>query len=494
MAMIQKPEPLSHAQVIVGAAATLLGFALLYVVRGSSGRPDTAAVASGLLFFIPLLVFPRCRLRRDVPISPLNWILFAFFLQLVFLPTLIAVQGPSPGTLPFLPSAASVRRALLVSSVAYVSFCSAYVWLQSHRRSARFARPHPGDPPGVRLIAIFAVVGVLGVFLRYRSPLEFLEYLQDPVSWLSSEGDVTLATGTATFLRPFLLVAIVMLWSRWADLRGEHSSAAARLAATAAAVVGITIVGATYNLNRASIVVPVLALVAAFSRHVRRVTPAALAVAAVIAVGPFLVVGLYRMGTVSREEIVSQPQSRGGLIGDVDLSEQLQVYGTAPQFLAFVIDHVEPLKYRPRALLVWSLLYPVPVLGKRFRPQSAVTLYNEMISGPIDSVDQVVPFEGELYWTGGLLGVAAGFVLLGFLLAWLQAGFDTARGAFQTYSYQYAAIWATFLVVGSLEVVSQIVVYFFWPIFIATAVHALRLRRERRDPSLQLGERLDPAH
>ena len=492
MAVIQKPEPLSHGQVIVGAAATLLVFALLYVIRGSSGRPDAATITTGLLFFVPLLIFPRCRFRRDVLISPLNWILFAFFLQLVLLPTLIAVQGPSLGTLPFLPSAASVRRALLVSSIAYVSFCTAYLWLQSHGRSARFAEPHPADPPGLRLIAIFAVVGLLGVFLRYRSPLEFLEYLQDPVSWLSSQGDVTVATGTATFLRPFLLVAIVMLWSRWADLRGKGSSTKARFAATAAAIVGITIVGLTYNLNRASIVVPVLALIAAFSRHVRRVTPAALAIAAAVAVGPFLVVGLYRIGTVSREEIVSPPQSRGGLIGDVDLSEQLQVYGTAPQFLAFVIDHVEPLRYRPRALLVWSLLYPVPVVGKRSRAQSAVTLYNEMISGPIDSVDQVVPFEGELYWTGGLAAVAAGFVLLGFLLAWLQAGFDSAGGAFQTYSYQYAAIWATFLVVGSLEVVSQIVVYFFWPIFIAAAAHVLRLRRER--PSLELGERLDPAH
>jgi hypothetical protein len=67
-------------------------------------------------------------------------------------------------------------------------------------------------------------------------------------------------------------------------------------------------------------------------------------------------------------------------------------------------------------------------------------------------------------------------VLLGFLLAGLQAGFDAARGAFQTYAYQYSAIWATFLVVGSLEVVSQIVVYFFWPIFTFAAVHALRLR------------------
>jgi hypothetical protein len=483
MAMMQKAEPLPRAHVVVGAAATLLAFALLYVVRGPSGRPDLAAVASGLLFFIPAVLFPACRLRRDAPISPLNWILFAFFLQLVLLPTLVAVQGPRLGQLPFLPSAASMQRAILVSSVAYISFCSAYVLLQSHGRSGRFAQPHSASPPGLRLVAMFAVVGTLGVLLRFRSPADFLEYLGDPGSWsTSSEGEVTLSTAASTFFRPFLLVAVVMLWSRWADLRGKRSSPAARLAATAAAVVGICIVGATYNLNRASIVVPVLALAAAFSRHVRRVTPAALAAATAVAIGPLLLVGPYRMGTISREEIVSQPQSGGGLMGDIDYSEQLQIYGAAPQFLAFVIEHVEPLGRRPGSLIVSSLLYPVPVLGKPFRAQSAVTLYNELISGSIDSVDQVVPFEGELYWSGGLAAVAAGFALLGFLLARLQAGFDGARGAFQTYAYQYAAIWASFLVVGSLEAVSQIVVYFFWPIFVAAAVHALRLRAGASGP------------
>jgi hypothetical protein len=461
---------------IIGATGTLLVFALLYVFRGPSGRPDLAAVASGLLFFIPAILSPACRLRRDAPISPLNWILFAFFLQLVLLPTLIAVQGASMGALPFLPSPASIQHALLVSSVAYVSFCSAYAFLRPRVGAGRVAQPQSPNPPGLRIVAVFAALGTLGVLLRFKGPADFLEYLGDPVSWLTAEGEVTLGTGAATFLRPFLLVAIVMLWSRWADLRGKRSSTAARFAATLAAILGIALVGATYNLNRASIVVPVLALAAAFSKHIRRITPVALVVASALAVGPLLLVGLYRMGNVSREEIVSQPRSQGGLMQDIDYSEQLQIYGAAPQFLAFVIDRVEPLSHRPGSLLLSSLLYPVPVLGKRFRPQSAVTLYNEMISGPIDSVDQVIPFEGELYWSGGIAGVAAGFVLLGFLLAGLQAGFDAARGAFQTYAYQYSAIWATFLVVGSLEVVSQIVVYFFWPIFTFAAVHALRLR------------------
>src|ERR1700730_4165047 len=155
MAMMQEAEPLSRAHAIVGAAATFLAFALLYVVRGPSGRPDPAAVASGLLFFLPAVLSPACRLRRDTPICPLNWILFAFFLQLVLLPTLVAVQGPRLGKLPSLPSAASMQQALLVSSVAYVSFCWAYVLLQSHGRSGRFAQPHSPNPPGLRLVAMF---------------------------------------------------------------------------------------------------------------------------------------------------------------------------------------------------------------------------------------------------------------------------------------------------------------------------------------------------
>ena len=31
---------------------------------------------------------------------------------------------------------------------------------------------------------------------------------------------------------------------------------------------------------------------------------------------------------------------------------------------------------------------------------------------------------------------------------------------------QFTAMWISFLIIGSLEVVSQILVYFFWPIYV----------------------------
>ena len=39
---------------------------------------------------------------------------------------------------------------------------------------------------------------------------------------------------------------------------------------------------------------------------------------------------------------------------------------------------------------------------------------------------------------------------------------------------QFTAMWIAFLIIGSLEVVSQIFVYFFWPIYVLVGYQWLR--------------------
>ena len=70
------------------------------------------AAFSLLGFSLPLMNFPAIRPTKESPITPLNWTLLAFFLQLVVCPLLLCFFGPYQFVLPFLPSEFSINAAI----------------------------------------------------------------------------------------------------------------------------------------------------------------------------------------------------------------------------------------------------------------------------------------------------------------------------------------------------------------------------------------------
>jgi hypothetical protein len=102
-------------------------------------------------------------------------------------------------------------------------------------------------------------------------------------------------------------------------------------------------------------------------------------------------------------------------------------------------------------------------------------IFNRLIYGPDSNrADQVTPFEGELFLDFTVPGVLIGYALIGVAIAKVQRRFEGARDAFESYAWQYGAIWIGFLAVGSLAVFTQIALYFFWPVL---AYALLRIRR-----------------
>jgi hypothetical protein len=233
---------------------------------------------------------------------------------------------------------------------------------------------------------------------------------------------------------------------------------------------------ANFSYNRGSLLAPVLAVAAAYSAHVRRLSVPLLALAATPVLLAALTFGWYRSTDLEIQDLLSANASVPS--PEMNVVGFLQVYGPGPQFLAYLIDQSGD-GFRPYygRTLVSSLLYPVPVLGKPFRETSGVSIYNRLIYGEPDNLDQVIPYDAELYLNFHTPGVVAGFALLGWLVSWFQGRFLRAGNPVETYCWFLLSLWVVFP--GSVPVTSQMYVYFFWPIYGYFLLRKVGQRRRR---------------
>ena len=442
--------------------------ALLAFLNSPGAEEYPLAVVGVLAFSLVHIALPACRIRASVPLCPANIAQGYFWLQLVLVPLLAGYFGYSQSLLPHLPSTGAIEGAIGVHVVLYLSFCAAYQW------RARLARRRPGRRgPGPRpsrgaayLIVPFAVLGVVGFLLAHGGIGGFLEYASSPTEErLRAEEVTTLAGAAGTFLKHFLGFAVVLAWSWWLGRRRRRPAAIVMVTATT--VLALLVVN--FNYNRGTMLGPVLALAAASSVHVRRIPFKAVILAGAMVLSASFVFGWYRATSLEIGEVTASALADAWRSEDV--VEFVQIYASGPQMAAYLIESLEGTFYYGKTLLP-SLIYPVPVLGRPFREQSGPVLFNELIYGSADSLDQIIPLDGELYINLHLFGVAMGGALLGAYLAWLQGKFVSAPSPVESYAWLMIALWTVFP--GSLSVASQIYVYSFWPIYVYFAVKTLR--------------------
>ncbi|MGC4121305.1 MAG: hypothetical protein QM765_43350 [Myxococcales bacterium] len=453
----------------LGALAALLAYGALAAFPGLGRAPVRwSAPASAAAFGLAQLLFPASQPRRAQLLCPLNWALAAFFMQLVVLPLLVCVWGPDYGALTALPGPGAIDASLVVSIVSFAAFSAGCSVAAPSTIAANEARPPPG-PPSAFLVLAYAAVGSLGLVVGFGSFLQLPALLADPakMAQAGAEMEGTLQGAASTFLRPFLLNAVVMAWCLWIDRRGALSGRPARWALSAAAVLAVLLIGASYSFNRAAFVVPLVAMAAVYSARVRRISVPALLAGGAVLGALALASGTFRAGSATAEDLAKTSSAREAVLDLSDLSTQLQVYGNAPQFTAFLLEQAErsPGLFNPR-VLAGSVLSPVPILGKGFRDESGFVVYNRLIYGrTTEFIDQVIPFEAEVYLCLGPLGLLGAFGLLGFAVGRLQRRFERAGPSYERFAVQFVAIWLAFLVQGALSSLAQVVVFFLWPVY-----------------------------
>jgi hypothetical protein len=482
---LRPPAPLLDG---ASFAALAIGLAALVLYAASPFRDRfLASLAAILCFALAPALFPSVRARLDTPVCPLNWVLLVFLFQLVIDPLLVCYSGPFVNTLPVLPSDDAVNASLLVSVVAWVAFVAgsevALRWEPVTLRFVRalLSRRRPQVAPN-RIALAFAVIGVAGLGLAFHSPGALLDYFHRAGGHLGVENDAGnsgLVQSASVLLRPFLAFALIIPWCGWIDRRRPDQRLVWRTLAIMALVL---LASSTYSYNRAAAVAPLVAMVAVYGLRVVRLRFWVLLAGAVLALGVLTAARAYRNTNFTITQVITSSSARQAVLANVNLNHEIQIYTSAPQFLGYLLERTgwgnDPHYGRT---LVSSAMFPVPRLGAPFRATSGLVIYNHLIYGERSSiVDQVVPFQGELFMDFTLPGVVAGYLCLALGLGRLQRGFERSVSAFAAFAWQYGAIWVGFLVIGSLAVFSQIAIYFFWPI----AVFGLLTRRLAAQPSV----------
>lgn len=440
------------------------GAALIAFMVSPGAREHPLAVVGILAFLAVQACLPACRLQTTAPLCPANVAQGYFWIQLVLVTVLIGYYGPTQGSLPYLPSKRAIDLAIVIYVVGYLSFCAAYQW---RSRPSEAPGPREGSAPGsAYLIVPFAVVGLAGFLLAHGGVAGFGEYLSSPIEQrLRAEDPTTLPAAAGSFLKHFLGFAVVLAWSWWLGRAPRRRGPI--VAVTAGVVIALLIVN--FNYNRGTMLGPLVGLAAAFSMHAWRVPFKGVVLAGGLALSLAFAFGSYRASELDIHELsVSALAETWDSEGVVDF---VQMYALAPQMSAYLIESLEGTFYYGKTLLP-SLVYPVPVLGKPYREVSGPVIFNELIYGETDTLDQIIPLAGELYVNLHLLGVVLGYGLLGVLLAWLQGKFMAAPNPVESYAWLMIALWTAFP--GSLSVGSQIYVYSFWPIYTYFAVKSLR--------------------
>ncbi len=445
------PMPRATFWVLVINAIALIAFA-----SGPVAQEYPFAVVGIFAFMFVQAALPACRIRVIDPVCPANIVQGLYWIQLVLITVLVGYFGFSQGVLPYLPSKGAINLAIVVHVVSYLSFCVAYQCFSCVTVTQGRGR---GSLSGTAyLIVPFAALGLLGFLLTHGGIGGFSHYVSSPIEErLRAEEATTLQGAAGTFLKHFLGFAVVLAWSWWL---GKAPRRKASIIGVTAVVVILLLV-ANFNYNRGTMLGPIVGLAAAFSVHVWRIPFKGVVLAGVLALSMAFVFGWYRSTDLEISELSASA------VADTWNAESVvdfvQIYASAPQMTAYLIEALEGKFYYGKTLLP-SLVYPIPVLGKPYRDISGPVLFNELIYGDTDSLDQIIPLDGELYINFHLVGVMLGYALLGCVLAWLQRKCVAARNPVESYAWFMIALWTVFP--GSLSVASQIYVYSFWPIYI----------------------------
>jgi hypothetical protein len=464
----------------------------LVVVFSPAKHQIPAVLVSALSFILVSILFPELRFNFSNIITPVNLAMLFFLLQLIVMPFLIMLLGATLYVLPYLPSDGAINVTLLINSLALICFSLGFrLRVRDKRKDATPFDKLPtsvrkGLSPGLPFGAFLLFIGFLSLFLSFGSLNKFINYILYPSSRVlfSRNLEGTWTGVFVSFMKFFLGYGVAVIWAHWVDKSKKRWGLLGSFLALF--VASLVMVLLTVSFNRGSMVLPLLALIGVFSFRVKRLAPYVYLVIAVVILAWAFFWGSYRQGSFSGLDVIQSPTAQAAIFEGSNAWDLTQVYFNSPQFQAYLIENTgfgqKPLW---GVTILGSIMFPVPQIGKMFRPFSGVSLYNSLIYSYIHSEDQVIPVSGELFINFNIVGIIVGYILIGLLIGFYYEAYLASVKYPSIYSYiiLFMGLWTTvgFLSL-SLAVTSQLYIYTFFPGYVILIY--LRLRKKNTNVAL----------
>jgi hypothetical protein len=465
------------------SASILMSLLFAFCYFAFPRQHETPAVLATVpIYFMTVALCPAWKYDRSCFLAPKNIALFLLLVSLVVSPVWGTFFGFAINVLPVRPSDDWLNIAILLLCFNYLTLFIGFQITYRSLCARRVSAPDLSDTgvlcegPGV--VGFFLITGLIAFSVYYASVGGYLNCFLAPSETLAIVRNETqshnLTVLIAAILKPFLAFGLVAAWSRWYARGGKHARMRTQIGW--GAVVASLCFLASVNVNRVSTFLPCILFVAVWSLKVRRISTLVVALAGAFLLVIAVIYGAYRgsHGVVA-SEFFSSPSQVVEEVFEPRLDESsLQATLMGPQYIAYclMLRQENDLMLSGRSLLA-SALAPVPFLGRPFREQSGLVLYNRYIYGGRyiyygdDILDQPLPLHGELAWNFGWFGTV-GYFILGCVIALLQNGYEIRRkeSPLLVYCYLYFSFCIVFLIGGNLAVSSQMLVNLACPAYL----------------------------
>lgn len=452
------------------SVATLI--ASVSISAHSEGLLPTITLVHSMAIAISSLIVKAT--DRDVEPSPLLLFAAVEWIRGSLVPLMDQTLGPS--SIPFRPASDddSAEYAGIIGLGFALVVLFTYIIL-SISKAQTYLNPRPSA--GIRSTRadryqsvgwLLFAGGMLGLALRFPSFGAVTSFLGGEYEALSAtaEGPIGLLS---SILRAAMLPGCFLLLVSRHERRGRTLGLAIVLAPFALLSV------ASFALNRASILLPLLACLVVWHVTVKRIPAPAWLALALAAAAAFFVVGRFRRALFLTqggrfEAALDEASGVARVISDV------QLYAQSPYFLGGTVRWSQD--FAPSNLIA-SILSPVPGIPQSVRDESGTALYNQIIYGSRPIRDQIIPSWLEAYYTGGIIALLTLAVAIGALL--FVCGQVSRRN--HNFLFRYAIMLTVFWLaqsgITSVLAMSQASLYWIAPSLLAFIFLGSRQNDER---------------
>ena len=428
------------------AVASLVALGVLVILDSGMQLWSIWLSISAFMFSASLR---RLRPAARRMLTPRGFMFWSGFIGLVVMPAFVTIAGEQTGQLPRLPSWSAINWSLIWLTVFFLVMCLSSLLVRDAQRICSTEEVRESDVPSFIYILFLLVFGAVGAVSRVLMQGGFATYFSGGGVLLADANPLLI--GLAGFAPPLMTAGALLLWQRL-EVHGR-STRLTRACVILLALLPMT----TYSYNRGAVVYTALCLVAVLA-SLRASRPIRVAFGVTVVAVAALLFGFFRASVINGVEY-----SDG-----FDVFAVIQTYGNAPQFGAFAVESSQ--SRFPGGTPIASALAPLPLLGTDYRAVSGTRLYNTFIYPQGQASDQILRFDVEVLLSWGLPGLIAMAMVIGLCVGKLEQLFQESRTVYRRYYAAFAGFVLTATMWLSVQVVSQLIIYFVIPGVVAISL------------------------